>query len=237
MVWGLLLFACRGPAVPVVGVAPALDHAVVVSERGGTRVGEPLPTVVALHGLGDRPEDFVRALDGLTGPVRVVAVQAPAPWGDDGHAWWTRRVRDGDWSVLAADVSSAADALVPLLQSLGQDESVCGKPVVTGFSQGGMLSYALASRHPQDIAGAVPVSGMILDGVATSSWATTRALHGDADAVVPYQRTKGAVDALTASGEDVSVQSFPGVAHRIPAQVRSAWYAELQALLPACEGE
>lgn len=204
MVWGVLLLACRVPVAVEVAATPASTHAVVLSERGGTSVGAALPTVVALHGLGDRPEDFIHALDGLTGPVRVVAVQAPEPWGNDGHAWWTRRVSGGDWDALAGDVRSAADALVPLLEQLGSDASVCGKPVVTGFSQGGMLSFALAGRHPELIAGAVPVSGMILDGVATQPWAPTRALHGDADPVVPYAPTRAAVDALSAAGEDVT---------------------------------
>ncbi|MFT6162882.1 MAG: phospholipase/carboxylesterase [Myxococcota bacterium] len=235
MVWGLLLFACRGPVAPVATPTQALMHVVVVSERGGTRVGEPLPTVVALHGLGDRPEDFIHALDGLLGPVRVVAVQAPQPWGEEGRAWWTRRVASGDWEALSGDVAAAADALEPLLEQLGQDNSVCGKPVVTGFSQGGMLSFALAGRHPEHIAGAVPVSGMILDGVATSTWAPTRALHGDADIVVPFAPTHAAVARLSAAGEDVSLQAFPGVEHRIPSTVRQAWYRELQGLLPTCE--
>lgn len=237
MVWGLLLLACRGPVMPPHDVEPEREYVVVVSERGGTGVGDPMPTVVALHGLGDKAEDFVHALDGLGGPVRVVAVQAPEPWGNDGHAWWTRRVASGDWDALGADVSSAADGLLPLLHRLGAEESVCGLPVVTGFSQGGMLSFALAGRHPQAIAGAVPVSGMVLDGVATSTWAPTRALHGDADTVVPYATTKTATDALAAAGEDVTLRTFPGVAHRIPPTVRQAWFRELQTLLPACEGE
>jgi phospholipase/carboxylesterase len=200
-------------------------------------VGARLPTVVALHGLGDKPEDFIHALDGLPGPVRVVAVQAPEPWGDDGRAWWTRRVSSGDWDALAGDVAAAADALQPLLEQLNGDESVCGRPVVTGFSQGGMLSFAIAGRHPENIAGAVPVSGMILEGVATSPWAPTRALHGDADTVVPFAATREAVDTLSAAGEDVTLQAFVGVQHRIPSPVRQAWFRELQALLPTCEGE
>ena len=86
-------------------------------------------------------------------------------------------------------------------------------------------------------AGAVPVSGMVLDGVATSPWAPTRALHGDADTVVPFEATRAAVDALTAAGEDVSLQAFVGVQHRIPSPVRQAWFRELQGLLPTCVGE
>lgn len=228
LLW-MMMLGCRAQEAP-----PDVAYELVVHERGVTGLHQAVPTVVALHGLGDRPEAFVRALDGLPGPVRVVAVGAPEPW-RDGRAWWTRRAVDGDWDALAVDVSASADALAPLLEQLDSDPTVCGRPVITGFSQGGMLSFAIAGRHPEHIAGAVPVAGTVLDGVARGTWATTRALHGDADAVVPFARTQDAVAALSAAGQDVSLQTFVGVAHRIPTEVRAAWYEALTALLPSCE--
>ena len=44
-----------------------------------------------------------------------------------------------------------------------------GKVVVTGFSQGGMLSYALALHHPELIEYALPISGMLPEVL----WPTT----------------------------------------------------------------
>lgn len=230
--WWLLIIACRAP----VAAAPPGTHEVVVVERGGV-YGQPLATVVALHGLGDSPQAFVHALDGLPGPVRIVSVGGQEPWGDGGHAWWTRRVADGDWPELAGDVSAAADRLAPLLQALNSDPKVCGAPVVTGFSQGGMLSFALAGRHPEQLAGAVPVAGTVIDGVATQPYAVTHALHGDADTRVPYAMTAEAVEALAAAGQPVTLRSFAGVQHTITSAQRLVWYEAISSLMPSCPSE
>ena len=236
----LFLTACRAPvpvAEPSSVTEPSSPYELVVVERGAMALDAPLPTVVALHGLGDAPERFVHSLDGLPGPVRIIAVGAPEPWGDEGHAWWTRRVADGDWQALGEDVARAADDLAPLLASIGQRSDVCGAPVVTGFSQGGMLSFALAGRHPDTISAAVPVAGTVLEGVATGPWAPTRALHGTADTRVPYDRTQRAVATLQADGADVTLESFPGVEHSISRDERDRWYSLLAELLPPCPPE
>ncbi len=43
------------------------------------------------------------------------------------------------------------------------------KLIVTGFSQGGILSFAMAARHPVEVAHAIPVAGS-LAGPAAPPW-------------------------------------------------------------------
>lgn len=222
--------ACTSPKP----AGPASAHEVVVVERGGS-LGEALPTVVALHGLGDTPEDFARSLERFPGKVRVVSVGGLEPWPNGGHAWWTTRMASEDWDALAADIGSASDAIAPLLARLDADPSVCGKPVVTGFSQGGMLSFALASREQEHVAAALPIGGMVFPGVAQGPYVTTVALHGEDDLRVSYANTQRAVGELEAAGEDVVLQSFPGVGHSISPLMRETWYRELRRLLPTCD--
>lgn len=197
----------------------------------GADPSAPLPIVVMLHGLGDDPENFVNALRGWDTPARLIALEAPHPWGD-GHAWFTVRARDGDLDAMALQARESAAKVVAELEDLGHE--TCGKPVVTGFSQGGILSFTLAAHHPDTLAAAVPVAGWLPEPLlpeSVSEVVPIRALHGDADRVLALSPTQDSVVALEQRGADVTLQVFPGVGHAIPPEVRQAWYDALDALV------
>jgi len=190
-----------------------------------------LPMVVMVHGLGDRPQSMLSVLGGLPGPVRIIAPRAPHAWGR-GHAWFTERARTGDLSVLEAQMQASAEAFVADLAAAQRARPTTGKPVLAGFSQGGMMSFMVATHHPDAIAKAVPVAGWLPeglwpDGPAPADAPPIVALHGTADPVLPLGPTAEAVDALRAQGWSVQLRTFDGVEHRIPPPVRDALYAEL----------
>jgi predicted esterase len=58
------------------------------------------------------------------------------------------------------------------------------------------------------------------------------ALHGTDDTVVPYEPTQSAVSALALRGFRVSLRSYPGVAHRIDATMRTDLHELLAEALP-----
>lgn len=95
-----------------------------------------------------------------------------------------------------------------------------GKTIVTGFSQGGMLSFALAVRYPELVDAAIPISGFLpmpLLPRAGARVATIRAMHGDADDLVPLARDEESIRALRALGADVALRTYPGVRHTMTA--------------------
>lgn len=239
--WFLVgLWACVSAGEPVAPRAP-VDVAEVARaplpegwlERviGADDPDAELPLVVMVHGRGDVPASMIGLLEGMTGPVRVVAPRAPDPLGD-GFTWFPISVRDGQPQVLAEAIGEQADALVAQLAEVQRARPTRGKPVLSGFSQGGMLSFAVAVRHPDAIAKAVPVAGWLPEpmwpGEAPPGAPPIRALHGLDDDVLPFAPTAEGVEALRARGWDASLQAFPGVAHRIPAPVRASLYAELR---------
>lgn len=193
------------------------------------------PIVVAVHGLGDRPDRFMHLLDGLDVKARTVFPAAPHRRGE-GFAWWTASVRDGDPQAVAAGLLAATEEVAGLLEELAARHPTAGKPVITGFSQGGMLSFAVAARRPELVRGAVPIAGWLPEALlptdaAPKGAAPIRALHGEADEVLPFAPTQAAVERLRARGFDASIRSFPGVGHTVSAPMREALYAELRAML------
>lgn len=242
----LVVCACWGRAEET-GDAPEIAQTtvpqpdfVVVERVFGAAEGDgvQLPWIVALHGRGGRADRFLDAFSGWDGPpVRVLAVQAPEPIGE-GFTWFPVRVGENAPDVLEPAVQARADALAEAIPAWAQAYAVEGSPVVTGFSQGAMLSYAVGLRHPDRVAAAVPVAGWVVDALVvphspTGATAPIRALHGTADTVLPFVPTRRAVDRLRASGFDVTLQRFDGVEHAIPPTMRRAWFDTLAAALPS----
>lgn len=197
--------------------------------KGGA-AGDALPLIVALHGLGDDARNFAGVFDGLAGPARVVVLQAPTRHGS-GWSWFATRRDAGSVSVHADGVAAAADLVAEEVRALAASRPTKGKPVVTGFSQGGMISFALALRHGELITRAVPVAGWLPEAL----WPTSRppgaapiyALHGDADDVLPLAPTRAGVAHLAKLGLDVELREVPGVRHTISREERALWFAAL----------
>lgn len=188
--------------------------------RTGSSTEEAEIVVVAMHGLGDRPEQFGQVFESLSTPARILLPAAPHPF-RSGYSWFT--ADRSDEAAFAADLAAQADAIA---------ETLVGRPVVTGFSQGGMLAFAIAVRHPDRISAAYPLGGalpasMIPDHAPLGGSPKIVALHGEADTRVDHAATAKAIQALAAAGFDATLRSYPGVEHTISMPMR----ADLDALL------
>lgn len=216
------------PATSAVDDARAAPEAAGVGyvERilGGASAEEPLPLIVAVHGLGDRPESFASVYAALPVKARLIAPRGE-PW-QGGFSWFSAGSLD-DPPRLAEGTARAADRLAQMIEVLLRTRPSRGRAIVTGFSQGGMLSFTLAVRHPALVAAAFPVSGLIAPELVPTSWPMAaasppiRAFHGDADGRVSVARARDSVAALTAIGLDAGLREYAGVGHTISPAMRA----------------
>ena len=210
------------PPVEPTPVAPEADGLVALD--GGLRgrvlgAREDRPVLVALHGRGDHPERFVRLAEGWADVAHVVVPAAPTPYGS-GFSWFQVRARQDD-ATLAAAVEEAARRVVQLVHAR---RSADHPVVVTGFSQGGMLSFALATRRTPVVDAAVPMGGFLPRGL----WPVHRvdgappivAVHGEADAIIPVEAPRATVAHLESLGWPVTLHTEPGVEHSISRSMR-----------------
>jgi predicted esterase len=220
----------RAEAPPVAVAVPA-EAPLAFEERvtGGARPEDALPLIVAVHGLGDRPEGFVRLLEGLDFPARVVAPRGVEAVGE-GYGWFPRSNPPGDFDGLAGPVGASAERLVGLIAWLRAKRPTRGPVVITGFSQGGVLSFAVAARGPGVVDLALPLAGYPVAGLRgeAKAMAPVCAFHGDADARIPYGPTAEAVRSWEASGAPVRLKTYAGVGHTLPASLRADWFAALR---------
>ena len=193
-----------------------------------------LPMIVAIHGLGDRPEHFAELVRALPFPARVILPRALDDH-EGGYSWFPLRARTDDLEGLAQGITLASDKIAGLLAALTEARPTVGKPIVTGFSQGGMLSFALAAAHPEQIAEAVPIGGWLPPPLwpkeqapkDTSKNPPVIALHGDADKALFIDNTRASVAHQRALGYDVTLVEYPEVGHQITAAMREQLYAAL----------
>lgn len=202
--------------------------------QGETSVERALPMVVLIHGLGDKPHRRWLDVVTLDVPARVVMPEAPTPAGE-GFSWFPYRVGQNEPHALARGIVAACDQLARALAKLKKERPTLGKPIVTGFSQGGMLSFALALRHADLVQQALPISG----GLPEPLWPSTRstgarsppifALHGTADTVVPFEPTQRLIAHLRALGHDARLMPFAGVGHEITPEMSAVIRTKLTA--------
>lgn len=217
--------------VPPVDVGPAAVDA-IHEYTGGAGADDTLPLIVAVHGLGDNPDSFAHLFKGFPEQAHLVFPAGGLKWGD-GFAWWPIRGPIDEGSVTAG-LSAAADRLAGGVR-LWRKGHVRGKPILTGFSQGGMLSFAVAARYPGEIGEAIPVSGLLPPAMIPAAWPAGEprprivALHGDADTRVPYALAQKSAAALRGLGLDVELKSYPGVAHTISEEMRRDLFEALRA--------
>lgn len=134
---------------------------------GGANTSDTVPLIIGIHGLGDRPEKFSGIFNGMSARARLILPYGLSTYGD-GFSWFP--VSRLEPKALADGTTLAAKELADLIIQLEQSLPIQGKPIVTGFSQGGMLSFTLAVLHPEQVGEAFPIAGLLAPPLLPSSW-------------------------------------------------------------------
>jgi phospholipase/carboxylesterase len=231
------------PPEPELPTAAGVHYLELVT--AGAKPEDELPMIVAIHGLGDEPRHFSALLAGFDRPVRLIFPQALAPYEGGGFTWYPRRIAETTPEEIAVDIEAAADKLAPAIVELTKTRPTKGKPILTGFSQGGMLSFALAVEHGELFSAVFPVGGWLPDPLqpgADGSEAPEpealppiKAFHGTADRAVAYEPTKQGVDALADKGYAAELVTYEEVGHAIPPNMREDLWTALRAAVDALD--
>lgn len=209
---------------------------------GNAKPDDALPMIIAIHGLGDDPDNFAHLFDAYGGTARLILPQGVDETENGGWSWFPIRARSNDVEGLAQGIDASADKIAAAIDVLTADRPTVGDPIVTGFSQGGMLAFTLAVEHPEQVGFAIPIGGWLPPPLwpqagPTDAHPKVVALHGTADNAVRYEPTKEAVEALVAKGYAVELKSYEGVRHAIPPQERTDLFDLLDDALAAARGE
>jgi phospholipase/carboxylesterase len=190
---------------------------------------ETSPLVVAIHGMGDRPDRWVDDWRTFPGRVQIALPRAFDAYGS-GFSWF--QFRDGMTDEqFGAEVGAAESRLWKAIAAMAGKRRV----IVTGFSQGGILSFAIASRHPREVVHAFPVSGSCPGPLLPKNKAPAApllAFHGTADRVLDVKWGREAVAAFKAEGAEAELREYQGVGHTMTAQIHADLWDAITKTLP-----
>jgi predicted peptidase len=183
--------------------------------------GVRYPLVLFLHGAGERGSDNVSQLKYLPAwlaasecrekyPCFVLAPQCRAE-----QRWSAFNWSDKKSSPLAdAPTTDLSGAIAALREVLGSEPIDPDRVYLTGLSMGGYGSWELAARMPDRFAAVVPICG---GGDESQAAKLTHlpiwCFHGDADKVVPVERSRTMVAAIRTAGGEPKYTELPGVGH------------------------
>lgn len=204
---GLAKWWFTDPTISVPANNLSFSYIVKYSGNGGRN--HSLPMLVALHGNGDTAKNFYNtALDQLNSSARIVLLKGPISHGT-GSAW--------PWS--AADFAQYGRATNEAIELLTLKYPTLQKPILLGFSGGGMMAYYQAVKYGNNYSYIFPVSGRLSNDLLGEKpfrqGAKVLAFHGKKDSVVSFNSGKQAVNILQENGVKVEFVEFDGGHHGI----------------------
>lgn len=151
------------------------------------------PLLLMLHGYGSNEEDLFSFANELPDELLIISARAPLSIGFGGYAWYTIHFEADDKKF--SDIPEAIEARNTIVKFIDELQEVYhfnpSKSFLMGFSQGTILSYAVALSHPQKIHNILALSGYINEElVETSKDLNYKDIdfycsHGSEDPVIP----------------------------------------------------
>ena len=188
---------------------------------------EKAPLILMLHGYGSDENDLFSFAEELPTQYAVVSAKAPYPMQPFGNAWYAihwDQVNSNKFNDIPQAIGSR-DLIAKFIDQLIAKYPVDpAKVVLLGFSQGTILSLAVALTYPQKVRYVVGLSGYVSEELYGENYKNNDfstleiySSHGTVDQVIPLawaQKTPGFLDAL---GIKNSFSTYP-VGHGVSPQ-------------------
>lgn len=183
--------------------------------------GERPPLLILLHGYGSNEEDLF-GLETAFGPeYTIVSARGPLTMGRGSYAWFTLAFSETGPIVLKPEEAEESRRLIIAFVSWcsAQYGTDPGRVALVGFSQGAILSAAVALTQPELVRATVLMSGRILPESAENAAPADRqtkylVVHGVFDPVLPIAHGRASHATLERLGIEHEYQEF-AMAHQV----------------------
>ncbi|MGI9551973.1 MAG: alpha/beta hydrolase [Aurantibacter sp.] len=184
------------------------------------------PVIFMLHGYGSNEEDLFSFAEELPEHIFIISVRGPYPLEPFGHAWYAIHFDNinGKWSDDEQAIVSREKILTFIDEACAAYGLDPENVTLLGFSQGTILSYAVALSYPEKIKNVIGLSGYINMDILTDGYADNDhsklkvyASHGQVDQVIPPEWAQKIPDFLKQLNIDYVYEEFP-VGHGVAPQ-------------------
>ena len=187
---------------------------------------EKNPLLLLLHGYGSNEEDLFSFASELPDEYYVISARAPYDMMYNSYAWYAINF-DADENKFS-DINQAQqsrDLIAVFIDELISNFAIDSENVtLIGFSQGCILSYAVAVSYPQKVNRVVAMSGYFNPQIAIENFENNNfsnlkifASHGSVDQVVPVDWARKSIPIIEKLGIEIVYKEYP-VGHGVVPQ-------------------
>lgn len=186
----------------------------------------PAPVIFLFHGYGSDEEDLFSFAPELPNEYAVVSARAPYPMQPFGNAWYALdfMATEGKWSDLDQARESRERIVTFMEEAIAAYGFDAENVTLIGFSQGTVLSYAVALSYPEKVRNLIALSGYIESGILVEGFEqkpikdlNIYVSHGQVDQLIPATWAQASSEKLKAWGIDHVFEEYP-VGHGVSPQ-------------------
>lgn len=184
------------------------------------------PLILMLHGYGSNEADLFSFAPELPDEYYVISARAPYDLQYGSYAWYAinfdadqNKFSDNDQAKISRDKIS--DFIDEMIRKYPIDST---DVTLFGFSQGSILSYAVALSYPEKINKVVAMSGYLNLEIVADDYLKNNlsklnifASHGTVDQVIPVEWARKTAPVLEKLGINITYKEYP-VGHGVAPQ-------------------
>lgn len=194
--------------------------------RQPKKLSDKAPALILLHGYGSDENDLFSFADELPDELFIISAKAPYSMQPFGNAWYAIHWdnTDGKFSDDAQAITSR-DTIRDFIDEVVEHYPVDPDNInLLGFSQGSILSYAVALSYPEKVKNVIALSGYVNQGILAQDYRSNDfsnlkfyCSHGSVDQVIPVEWARKTKPFLDELGIENSYSEFP-VGHGVAPQ-------------------
>ena len=184
------------------------------------------PLLLLLHGYGSNEADLFSFAEELPENYYIISARAPYDMQYGSYAWYAINF-DADQNKFSDNeqAKTSRDLIAKFIDELIQTYPIdANKVTLIGFSQGSILSYAVALSYPEKVQKVVAMSGYLNLDIVTEDYLKNTfsnlkifASHGTVDQVIPVEWARKTPLILENLGIAVTYKEYP-VGHGVAPQ-------------------
>jgi phospholipase/carboxylesterase len=184
------------------------------------------PLLLLLHGYGSNEEDLFSFATELPDEYYIISARAPYDMQYGAFAWYAINF-DADENKFSdhEQAKVSRDLIAGFIDELIQNYPIDEKQIaLVGFSQGAILSYAVALSYPEKVQKVVAMSGYLNLEIVAEDYLKNNftnlkifASHGTVDQVIPVEWARKTPAILENLGINITYKEYP-IGHGVAPQ-------------------
>ncbi|RTY72718.1 alpha/beta hydrolase [Flavobacterium sp. LS1R10] len=184
------------------------------------------PLLLLLHGYGSNEDDLFSFATELPDEYYIVSARAPYNMQYGAYAWYAINF-DADQNKFSDhdQAKVSRDLIAGFIDELIQTYPINAEKVtLIGFSQGSILSYAVALSYPEKVQKVVAMSGYLNLEIVTEDYLKNNfhtlkifASHGTVDQVIPVEWARKTPAIVENLGINITYKEYP-IGHGVAPQ-------------------